>query len=222
MSDGGRSLPSDLVAALDELPLFPLRSAVLFPGMLLPLRVFEPRYLALVKDSLRNHRSLAVAFVTEPDADMAGAPPIASIAGVGTIIEHAERPCGRTNIVLRGRARVRLQELHFLPPYRRAVATVLRSKEQPISDLELTSLHSVATAFAAFVRGREASFKLRLPKRGSAGELADAYAHQLIINVSERQQVLETLDIRERVRRVTEALSIQRATLTSQRGGAAN
>ncbi len=217
-----RALPSDLAAALDELPLFPLRSAVLFPGMLLPLRVFEPRYLKLVSNAHASHRSLAIAFVPDPAADMSGSPPIASIACVGTIIEHAQRPCGRTNIVLLGRARVRLQELHFLPPYRRAMATVLHCQQQQLADVELASLHTAATGFAAFVRRREPTFELRLPKRSSAGDLADAYAHQLVINVGERQEILETLDVRERVRRVTEALGIQRATLAPRAGGAAN
>ena len=102
----------DLAPALTALPLFPLPQTVLFPGALLPLHVFEPRYRALVRDVLKTHRSLSVVLITDPgQIDEHGHPAIAPVAGVGIIIDHAELPGGRYNILLRGRARVALAEL---------------------------------------------------------------------------------------------------------------
>src|SRR5262249_36038830 len=54
----------DLAPALPALPLFPLPT-VLFPGALLPLHIFEPRYRAMVREVLDGHRVLAVVFVTD-------------------------------------------------------------------------------------------------------------------------------------------------------------
>jgi Lon protease-like protein len=206
--------PRDLRSALASLPLFPL-PAVLFPGAMMPLHIFEPRYRAMIRDVLGSHQTLSVVLVTDATkVDAHGHPEIASIAGVGDIIDHAELPSGRFNILLRGRARVHLDELPFVAPYRRARATVLTPPPAEVGASELSSLISAAAAFTARVREREPSFELSLPKDAPAGVLADLCAHQLILDARERQAVLETLDVPSRVRKVAEALTLQRLTLS--------
>src|SRR3954468_24530728 len=102
----------DLAPALDALPIFPLPQTVFFPGALLPLHVFEPRYRTLVKDALATHKALAVTLIRERGKrDAHGHPPIEAVSGVGVIIDHTELPDGLFNILLHGRARVRLEEL---------------------------------------------------------------------------------------------------------------
>jgi ATP-dependent Lon protease len=215
----------DLAPALEALPLFPLSQAVLFPGALLPLHIFEPRYRAMIRDVLETHQSLAVVLLTDPGrSEVAGPgeesalPAIASIAGVGTIIDHAELPGGRYHILLRGRARVRLTELPFVPPYRRAAAEVLPSSSAQVPVSDLSALISTATAFSAIVHDRDKTFEFRLPKDAPAGTLADLCAHGLILDSRDRQTILETLDPVARVRRVTEVLAVQRLTLAPEHG----
>jgi Lon protease-like protein len=203
----------DLAPALAALPLFPLQDAVLFPGMLMPLHVFEPRYRALVRDVLASHRTLAIPHVVAADADMAGTPEIAPIAGLGTILEHWELPGGRFNIMLVGRARVALEELPLDRVYRIARAKVIESEHRSVPGVELAAFHAAVSAFATLMHARDDSFRLRLPKDAGPGMLADACAHQLVIGGAERQRVLELLDVRERVRFVAETLTVQRATL---------
>jgi len=211
---------ADLNAALNDLPLFPLRQAVLLPGMLLPLHIFEARYRQLVRDVLERHHSLAIAYVVDPQADMSGDPAIAQVAGAGTIVEHAELPGGRYNIMLLGRARVQLQELRFQPPYRRAMATVLKADKQEVPPLEMAALHTAAGSFAALVRESEPTLELRLPKRGGASATIDAIAHQLVLDPRARQKVLETIELRARAQLVTEVLTIQRTALAPSTGPA--
>jgi ATP-dependent Lon protease len=198
------------------LPLFPL-PLVLFPGALLPLHIFEPRYRAMVRDLLDTHRVLAVVLITDHDQqDEHGHPRIASVAGAGVIVDHVELPSGRFNVLVRGRARVSLEELPFgEKPYRRARATVLASPPGEVSPADLSALVSAATAFAARVRERDPSFELALPKDAPAGALADLCAHHLMLDVRERQAALETLDVGARVRRVAEVLALQRLALSS-------
>ena len=212
----------DLKPALSALPLFPLHQVVLFPGMLLPLHVFEPRYRALVRDALAGHHSLAVAHLLAPEAELEDRPPLAEVAGVGTIVEHRELPGGRYDIVLLGRGRVRLQELSFEPPYRRALATLLEPPRSEVPAIEVAVMHQAAAAFAALVRQTHPDLTLRLPRHADAGACADSYAHQLLLNPPERQLALELLDARNRVRHVTEVLTLQYATLAPDDGKAPN
>lgn len=206
--------PSDLGAALSALPLFPLPQVVLFPGAVLPLHVFEPRYKAMIRDCLTTHRALAVVQITDPDhLDEHGHPGIARIAGAGVIVDHAELPEGRFNILVRGRARVRLEELPFVPPYRTAKATVLPTEDAHVAEQDVTALLANAQSFVSLVRERDHDFEFRMPRGAPPGFIVDVCAHHLIIDATERQQILETLDLGERVQRVTEILALQRISL---------
>jgi ATP-dependent Lon protease len=91
---------------------------------------------------------------------------------------------------------------------------VLTPPPGEVTPNELSSLISAAASFTARVRERDPSFELSLPKDAPAGVMADLCAHALILDARERQAVLETLDVPSRVRRVAEALTLQRLTLS--------
>src|SRR6185437_3745247 len=183
----------------------------------MPLHIFEPRYRAMVRDVLDSHCALAIVLITDPKAiDAHGHPRIAQVAGAGLIVDHVELPSGRFNILVRGRARVHLDELPFGEnPYRRACATVIVPPPGEAEAGDVSALVSAATTFVARVRERDPRFELTLPKDADAGALADLCAQHLILDAPERQAALETLDVGARVRRVTEALALQRLALST-------
>lgn len=212
----GQDAPSDVAPALAALPLFPL-PAVLFPGALMELYVFEPRYRTLVKDILESHHALGIVFIADANAvDRHGHPRIAEVATVGTIVHHVELTSGRFNILVRGRSRVTLSELPFAPPYRRAQAAILPDAEGSPAPESVMSLVSAIGAFTSIVRNRDPSFDFRLPKDADGATMADLAAHYLIIDPRERQRVLEMRCPDQRVQSVTEALALQRLTLAPE------
>ncbi|WP_394845839.1 LON peptidase substrate-binding domain-containing protein [Pendulispora brunnea] len=222
-----------LLAALEELPLFPLPKVVLFPRALLPLHVFEPRYQTMLRDCLETHRAMAVVLMAgaasqarpgaEPHAtDIHGHPPISTVASVGTVVEHQPLEDGRSNILLSGIARVRLEELPFVPPYRRARATILEEHGEEVSSTDRTALVGQATAFAAEVKKADPMFHFRLPPDAQIGTIADLCAHHLVVDASARQAILEELDIAARVQRVIRELALQQRLLGTPHGGVTN
>ncbi|HEY8075628.1 MAG TPA: LON peptidase substrate-binding domain-containing protein, partial [Labilithrix sp.] len=100
---------ASLEDALDELPIFPLPHVVLFPHAVLPLHVFEPRYRTMLADCLKTHRAIAIAQILQGSEDD-GKPRIARVSGGGIVVEHQELADGRSNIVVLGQARLRLEE----------------------------------------------------------------------------------------------------------------
>jgi Lon protease-like protein len=195
-----------LASALHAMPVFPLPAVVLFPGALMPLHIFEPRYRAMLADCLATNRCLAMGFIADGGAEgLDGAPRIARIAGVGFVVHHAPLPDGRANIVLKGRARVSLDELPFVAPYRRARARILDDVQTPVSNVERTGLLASAAACAAAC-GRP---DFELPGGLTPGAAADLCAHQLVADPTARQCALEELDVAARVRLVTAALAEQ-------------
>lgn len=216
--------PPDLEAALEDIPVFPLPQVVLFPEASLPLHVFEPRYRAMLRDCLAQHGALVIAQVI-PGEDAWGRPRIASIAGGGIVVEHQPLPDGRSNIVVMGKARLRLDELEPEDgvPYRRARATVLRDADVRVPESERTALVAAATMFAGAVKRHDPMFSFKLPPSVDAARLADLCAFQLVVDAAARQAVLEEMDPVARVRRVIEQLAIQHgAMLRPGRGAVLN
>jgi Lon protease-like protein len=107
--------------------LFPLPNLVLFPHIVQPLHIFEPRYRDLLADALAADRLIALATLApgwEKDAD--GRPPILSTACLGRIAGHQTLADGRSNILLLGLRRVRVvSEMPAERSYREARVQVL-------------------------------------------------------------------------------------------------
>jgi ATP-dependent Lon protease len=207
------AVPED---ALASLPLFPLPRVALFPRAVLPLHVFEPRYRAMLADALATHRCIAMAMVVDEDDEP---PTIARVAGVGEVVQHEALPDGRAHILLRGLARVVLDELPFVSPYRRARARVLVELPTAVTDVERAALQAAAAGFVAEVRRRDLDVELELPQGLDVGGMADLCAQHIVLDSDIRQEALEQLDVASRVRLVTGELVSQTARLTSARGG---
>lgn len=215
----------DLEAACADLPIFPLAQVVLFPRALLPLHIFEPRYRAMIKDCMASHRAIAMALVTDPGEPRSGErerPAIASIAGAGIIVEHHELPDGRSNILVHGQARVRLEELPFVPPYRRARATILQEIHSHVPENDRTALFAAASAFVAEVSKKNPKFSFSMPRSLEPGAIADLCAHHLVVDARARQGILEELDVAERVRRVIHELASQHSGMLREGGSELN
>lgn len=210
-----------LAEALADLPVFPLPSVVLFPGGRLALHIFEPRYRAMLEHCLSTHRCMAVTRVADGADVSEDLPRIERIAGVGLIVEHEPLPDGRSNIVLEGVARVRLDEHPFVAPFRRALAHVLEDLPAIPDPREVASLVQIASTFVAHVRIRHPNSGLRMPDGVSADRIADVLAQDLVLDPQERQLLLETLDPRVRVRRLLATIAGQWHGLRSKESRAA-
>lgn len=115
---------------LDDLAIFPLPDGILFPHTTIRLHVFEPRYRALVEDSLDTDAPISVAMIAgDGRTDAYGRPNLHRVAGAGVIIANQELPGGRFNILVRGVGRVRILEEHDVPtPYRRVRAQLIEDR----------------------------------------------------------------------------------------------
>ncbi|MBX3200080.1 MAG: LON peptidase substrate-binding domain-containing protein [Labilithrix sp.] len=210
--------------AFADVPVFPLPNVVLFPEVVLPLHIFEPRYRTMLSDCLDRDGAIVIA---QLDRDGVR---IAEVAAIGVVIEHQPLPDGRSNIVVAGSARVRLDELRAEEepryPYKRARARRLPEVDVAVNDAEYAALLAAATMFVTEVKKHDASFELRMPKslrgseaRAQAGVLADICAFQLVVDAGARQAILEELDPRARVRMVTDQLAVQHGAMLSETKG---
>lgn len=209
-SEAARSLEE----ALSAIPVFPLPQVVLFPDAVLPLHVFEPRYRSMLQHCLATHKALVVAQIVEGE-DEHGRPRIASVAGGGIVVDHQALPDGRSNVVLRGCARLRLEELDpdCSRPYRVARATILEDLQVAVPDNDCIALIAAATMFAAEVKKHDHDFTFRMPATLDAAEISDQCAFQLVVDAGARQAILGELDPRVRVAMVLSQLALQHGAM---------
>src|SRR5919198_1496235 len=102
--------------------LFPLPNLVLFPHVVQPLHVFEPRYRQMTAEALAGDRLIALVLLKPGcEEDYDGRPAIHPVACLGRVVAEQLLPDGRYNLLLRGLSRLRLgEELPAGKPFRTA------------------------------------------------------------------------------------------------------
>lgn len=134
-----------------RLSIFPLAGALLFPRMHLPLHIFEPRYRALVTDSLARDRRIGMIQPRQGGKDPAAEPlPLFDIGCVGRIAEVEALDDGRFNIILEGLSRFRIvRELDVTTPFRQVEVTLIEDyHDDVLAAIERASLEREARRFA--------------------------------------------------------------------------
>ena len=129
-----------------RLSIFPLGGAILFPGLALPLHIFEQRYRAMVSDALARDRRIAM---IQPQKSGEGAP-LYDIGCVGRIGEIEALEDGRYNLVLEGETRFRMvRELDVTTPFRQAEGEPIDDNdEEVLAAIERAGFEQEARAFA--------------------------------------------------------------------------
>ncbi len=119
MATGGESLPT-------RFPIFPLRGCLLLPNGNLPLNIFEPRYLAMVRDAMQTDQVIGMV-QPRKEEDTDPAPAVFQTGCAGRISNFNETPDGRYLITLTGVCRFDIaEELEVPTAYRQVVASFAR------------------------------------------------------------------------------------------------
>lgn len=204
-----------------EVPVMTLPNAILFPQAMLPLYIFEPRYRRMLQDALRSHRMFSVAM--QKPGRQREIP--SAIAGVGLIRVSVRNRDGTSNLILQGLARVELAEAVQYKPYRvhrvRPLATtgagsvaveVLAAKVQELVAERVRHGFDfpdhVLKQFAKLIDSDAGEIGLSSLKElikflvtiDNPEQLADLVTCTLIPYPVERQTVLETPNLEERLK----------------------
>ncbi len=185
------------------LPLFPLPDTVLFPGMPLPLHVFEPRYRKMVADTLMTHRTIGMTLLRPGwEEGYEGRPPIYPIGCSGAIARHERLEDGRYNIVLRAQSRFRVLEEHEGEPYRLATVETLSDGTGHAEALDSLRKRVLAT----IARAADGPKSLLLQGELPHDLLVNALSQSLGLRPVEKQSLLDCDTLEARYARLIEIL----------------
>ena len=195
---------------LAALPVFPLPNVVLFPGALLPLHIFEPRYRELVREVLGRRKLMGIVRLKPGfEGNYEERPPVFDVCGIGSVIDAVEQADGRFDITLRGLARARI--LEELPPTHAFREMRVEGLSDGFSDAGVTSAwqRKLISLWATLGPHLPESVRdLRALTRGAegAGAYADRLAAALVGDPDGSQRLLAETDPSERLRLLAEKL----------------
>ncbi|PCJ55648.1 MAG: hypothetical protein COA70_00790 [Planctomycetota bacterium] len=196
------------------LPVFPLPNLILYPGSLVPLHLFEPRYRKMMEDMLAADQSELIAGTLLPgwEEDYFESPALFPVAGVGKIQQVRQDEAGNFNLILCGMHRMQIvsepERDDTVTPYRKVMVEKLEEEEvasaEALDEAEglLLALQALAGSSANHAVGKTINY------------LADVLLVQLPLGMQEKLDLFAVVDARARARAVLKAWAdLQRGEL---------
>ncbi|HXL79324.1 MAG TPA: LON peptidase substrate-binding domain-containing protein [Pyrinomonadaceae bacterium] len=198
----------DKVRGVSELPIFPL-ALVLFPGVPLPLHIFEPRYRQMLNDVRAGNSLFGVSYfdASTSEKDM---PPAGHVGCVAEITETQPMPDGRANILTVGIIRYRIEEyVERDDPYLLARLSYFEDDEED-PNLLSESARDVAETFTRIAR----AVRIINDERANLPDISDTEPQRLSflvaaameVDTDVKQDLLELRSTAERLQRLREML----------------
>ncbi|MGZ6097625.1 MAG: endopeptidase La [Myxococcaceae bacterium] len=198
------------------LPILPLRNSVFFPGGVLPLAVGRQKTIALIKDAVRDDQLIGVVTQRRAEEEDPGASDLYAMGTVARIVKLLKMGEDNYSLVVQGLARFRVLDLVQESPY-------LKARIEPADDK--TSAENVEVEALGINLKKLAREVIELmPELPAAatelvesithpGHLADLIAANVDVPIEEKQAVLETVDLKARMKLVLELLNRKREIL---------
>lgn len=200
---------SDIVSGVNELPLFPL-SVVLFPGVPLPLHIFEPRYRQMLNDIRAGNNLFGLSYF-DASTSVGERPAVGSIGCVAKVTDAQAFPDGRSNILTVGVIRYRIEEyVERGDPYL-VVRVSYFEDEADDSEAVGESSREVAETFTRIARAVRTinDERANLPNISDTEpqRLSFLVAAAMEVDTEVKQELLELRITSERLRRLRDILA---------------
>ena len=194
---------SERTITITELPLVALRETVIFPEMIVPLQVGRDKSVAALNAAVAEGGRIAL--VTQRQADQEDITDPAQLYAIGTVAKIAQvvqLQDGTVRAIIQGQGRMRLHDFASTEPFIRARIEELT--EQPTKDVEVQALmRSVQAQVEQYVQaGAPVPPEAAVAARNitDPGLLADMTAYSPDMTTEQRQELLETIDVAERLK----------------------
>jgi ATP-dependent Lon protease len=208
--------PEGPIEVPEIISILPLRNSVLFPGSIIPIDVGRKKSVKLVEEAISKERPV-IGIVTQRDArtEEPGPADLYMVGCAARILKVIKLAKDNFSVILQGVSRIRLLEIGGQDPF--MTARVQALPDSPATDVELDAL----VMNVKDVAKRVIKLMPELPKEASAlvdsvveaGQLSDVIISHLDVQVDEKQDVLETFDLKARLRKVLNFLSRQHEVL---------
>ncbi len=191
-----------------ELPIIPVGENMVFPSIVVPLATDKQNVVQLIDAALSDNKIVGI-FAQRTAAERPGAADLSPIGSAALIARMFKIPDGSVRVFLQGLARIRLVDITQTDPYLRGRVEVVEEVVEASTELEalgrnLLSLFQKVVEIAPNLPGELSVAAMNIPEPGN---LADFIAAHIGLKQGERQEILETLDVAQRIKKLTEYIN---------------
>lgn len=203
-SDKEGKAKDDKIIVPGELPILPLRGTVLYPDLILPIMVGRKKSVKLIDDAMDSDRIIGVVTQKRSETEDPKESDLYSVGVAALILRMIRELDGSQRVIVQGISRVKLREYFQKEPYFKAkVEEVEESHVQGVEIdaliMNLKNLFQRAVELAPYLTAELGSMVSNIK---SPTILADLIASNLNLSTPEKQGILETYDVRERLTKV--------------------
>jgi ATP-dependent Lon protease len=221
MSETKRNEAENQIARIsdDMLIILPVRNLVLFPGTVLPVAVNRERSLAGAQEAVRTERKVGFLLQHDPETEEPTGDDLHKIGTVANIVRYVTAPDGTHHLVVQGERRFRVLDFQEGFPFMLARVEYVNEPANVTPEIEARALNMKRLAAEAISLLPQAPAELAnaIQAVESPSALVDLVSSFMDIKASDKQQLLETVDLRARLDRVTAHLSKRIEVLRLQR-----
>jgi ATP-dependent Lon protease len=212
--DAAPAAPSGSTAPVKPLPadamiLIPMRNTVLFPGVISPITVGRASSVAAAQEAVRSERKVGFLLQKSPQTNDVKPEDLYWVGTAGQIVRYITGAEGTHHLVVQGQSRFRVLEFLEGWPYLAARVELIQLAEEKTPEIEARFLQLKDQAVEAIQLLANAPEELAVVVQGvsSPGLLADMVANLLDVKTEDKQDLLETFDLKRRLDKVLEALA---------------
>ncbi len=178
------------IALPETIPIFPLEDVMLFPGMSVPLHIFEPRYRAMVADALKGNRMIGMVELRPGyEKDYERSPSIFPVGCAGVITDVKALPNGEYDIVLKAFTKFRVTREEASKPYRIAHVTAI---PELLADTDKAALHAQRLRLETLVAAARGRIPVpQIPPGAADEEVVNGVAQYSDLDPLDRERLLE-------------------------------
>jgi ATP-dependent Lon protease len=197
-----KPLPEDAMAVI------PMRNTVLFPGVISPITVGRPSSVAAAQEAVRSERRIGFLLQRDPHKDQVKPEDLYWVGTAGQVVRYITGQEGTHHLVVQGQSRFRVLEFIEGWPFLVARVQVVEAKDELTPEVEARFMQLKEQAAEAIQLLPNAPEELALVIQGvtTPGMLADMVANLLDVKNEEKQDLLETFDLKRRLDKVLELL----------------
>ena len=198
----------------EELPILPIREAVLYPRMLLPLMVTQERLIKLIDAALLSNKMIGIVAIKKKEVEEVKPENLFEIGCAAHILKMIKMPNNSLRLLIQGTSRIRLTEFTQREPYIRAKVAPLKDQGGKTSDIEalMVGVRGIFQKVVELAPSLPAELAIMAMNLEEPGALADLIASTLNIPLEDKQTLLETLDVKDRLEKanffLTKELSV--------------
>ncbi len=188
----------------EELPILPAKDNVLFPFIMAPVATDRPDIVQVIDAAMEENKLIGI-FAQRGDADKPAGDELYSVGTAALIARMFKMPDGSIHVFLQGLSRIRLQEVVQTEPYVRAKVAVIDVTTEKTTELEALTrnLRSQFKRVVELAPNLAEELGIAAVNIADAGNLADFVAAHVNLKRDEAQDILETLDVTERIKKLT-------------------